>query len=182
MKLPPTSQSSQYDTKLPPTGLNSQEQCLPTGSSGGTIVSIGGGTSAPSSNSEEAPALQYANVAASQEPCQIQGSKRHRRSNYRDQKDTYVNKTATYAKPTQNNSRLSGAYLEPLSHVYVCNTKIKDNDNDETITSMIRGYCCDNGVKVVRVRVIYNRYNEYIVGCKLSVATSQKGKLISEGY
>jgi hypothetical protein len=93
-----------------------------------------------------------------------------------------VIKTVTQAKPTQNNSRLPGAYLEPLSHVYVCNTNTKDNDNDETITRMISGYCCDNGVKVVRVRVIYDRYNEYIVGCKLSVPTSQKGKLISEGY
>jgi hypothetical protein len=66
-----------------------------------------------------------------------------------------VIKTVTQAKPTQNNSRLPGAYLEPLSHVYVCNTEIKDNDNDETITSMIRGYCCDNGVQVVRVQRVY---------------------------
>ena len=78
--------------------------------------------------------------------------------------------------------QLRGANKEPLTWVYARNIEISDDDNDETIADSVRGYCRTNGVKVARVHVIYNRYNDYIVGCKISVSNSHKHKVLSDAF
>ena len=69
-----------------------------------------------------------------------------------------------------------------MTWVYARNIEISDDDNDETIADSVRGYCRTNGVKVARVHVIYNRYNDYIVGCKISVSNSHKHKVLSDAF
>ena len=85
---------------------------------------------------------------------------------------------------TQRSWTLRGAATsrEPLSLVYVRNIEIDDDDNDDSITKGVRGYCHDKGVRVVRVRIIYNRFNDYIVGCKLAVPASHKDKVTATGF
>ena len=122
------------------------------------------------------PHLQYAEVASLPGPWLQQRPKR--RSHYRDEWDRYPggNTTTPGAKhdTPRTNSMLKGAAKEKLATVYVRNIEITDDDNDETISNNVRGHCLVKGVKIVRTHVIYNRYNDYIVGCKLTVIASQQ--------
>ncbi len=45
----------------------------------------------------------------------------------------------------------------------------KDEDDDDYISDSVRDYCSKQDVKVVRIHVVYNIYNDYIVRCKLFV-------------
>jgi hypothetical protein len=127
--------------------------------------------------------MQYSEAAAIPGHWKKQISRRQRRA-YRDERDTKdTHKPSTsVVKNKFGNTRLKGANHETMSLVYVRNFEITDEDNDETIAESVKGYCRDKGVKVMRVHVVFNRYNDYIVGCKLSVANAQKHKLISDNF
>ena len=122
----------------------------------------------------------YSDAAISQGPWQQQKSKdkKHRRK-YRDERDRFISQP-TNITPQKN--ELKGATKEILTGIYVGNIETSENDTDETIVNKVRNHCMVHKVRVVRINVIYNRYNDYVVSCKISVPMSDKQKILSDGF
>ena len=125
----------------------------------------------------------YTEAASMEGPWQQVTRQRDRKSRYRDARDKYAD-NAKHTSDTQHRRglKLRGAQREPTTQVYVRNIEISDNDNDETISHGIRNYCSEGDVKVMRVHVVYNKYNDYVVGCRLTVPMSNKERIIRDTF
>ena len=140
--------------------------------------------SGSSSDNQPQDRMQYSEAASIPGAWSLQQSRRNRRQKYRDERDHYEG--GNTANPGKSGNKpdvsLKGASHERLCTLYVRNIEITDDDNDESIVNNVRRYCQSKGIKTVRANVIYNRYNDYVVGCKVSIAASQKQKLLAVGF
>ena len=78
--------------------------------------------------------------------------------------------------------KLRAARKEPLSQIYVGNIEISEEDNEDTIINNIRSYCNNEHVRIVHAKVMYNRYNDYVVSCKIAVNAQAKERILSQGF
>jgi len=140
--------------------------------------------SSSSSNGVHIPTKMQYSEAASLPGQWLQQRTKKRPRYYRDEPDRYPGGNVSNIKDGVGQSKhaLKGASREKLTMMYVQNIEISDDDNEDTIISNIRQHCLAKGVKIVRAYVIYNRYNDYIVGCKLSVVVSQKHPLTADDF
>jgi FtsZ-interacting cell division protein ZipA len=137
----------------------------------GTLTT--GDSSSSTSSDNQSPSTQrirYAEAASAPGPWHLKESRRSKRRIYRDERDRHANVKTTNPDSGHaegQHGQLKGASQEQLSEVYVRNIEISDDDTDESIVDNVRRYCQTKEVKALRAYVIYNRYNDYVVGCYL---------------
>ena len=186
---------------LPPSGSHAQQEVASSDpvSRGVTTVNDGNAVDEPEqsttgdcisspSSDDQSPSthrVRYAEAASAPGPWQQKESRRTKRRTYRDERDRHARGKTTNpggGHAGRQHGSLKGASQEQLSALYVRNIEISDDDTDESIVDNVRRYCQTKGVKALRANVIYNRYNDYVVGCKVSVVNSQKHKLLADNF
>ena len=120
------------------------------------------------------PTPSYSSAASTEGPWQIKPSQRQRRE--------YRRRSKSSQDPQRHNTALRGSKPQKTVNLYLQNVTMSDSDTETTITDSVKGYGTENGVNILSVYVIYNRYCDNIVGCKLSVPESQKDNIMADGF
>ena len=90
--------------------------------------------------------------------------------------------TMTHKKNKANSSGLRGAKKEKLCQVYVGNIECNEEDNEDRIIHNLKKHASSRGVRIVHARVIYNKYNDYVVSCKVSVTASDRETILARDF
>ena len=57
---------------------------------------------------------------------------------------------------------------------------MSEDDRYYDISCKVKQHAAEKGVKVMKTRIIHNRFCDYIVGCKMLVRESDKNKLLDQ--
>ena len=76
---------------------------------------------------------------------------------------------------------LTGVKREEQCYLYLKNVMV-DRDTDEEIGGNIKAFATSKGLRIMSHKVIRNRFVDDVVGCKITVPSSQEHLAITPGF
>ena len=119
----------------------------------------------------------YSEMAASGGEWKVQVSPKHRRDERRKN-----NVKAVSSNHGNTGTTLRGTKPQKTVTLYVRNVTMKNNDTETDIMESVKGYGVANGLDILNVYLIYNRYSDNIVGCKINVPEDQVETALCESF
>ena len=93
-----------------------------------------------------------------------------------------VNRNRRPSKSPNIQANLKGVKFEPSKYVYVKNIYLDVNDTEADVKEKVRSFVIDNGVRIMNIQVIANKYCEDSVGCKIRIPLRQLSTVLSRNF
>ena len=79
-------------------------------------------------------------------------------------------------------SKLKGRTPGRTAQLYVQNIEIEPDWYEEDIIEEVKQHASNQGVHVTNASVVYNKYDEDLVGCRITVPDIDKSRVVGENF
>ena len=121
----------------------------------------------------------YSDVAATAGPWLEQRSRPRRRRRPTDSNNT---STSHGVSSHSNSGALSGQKPGKSVMLYVQNVRMNDSDSEDDVVNKVKRHAKSKGANILSGHVVYNKFCDNIVGCKINIPASQETAVLRADF